>query len=113
MGGWVAVANAMAVALASKRLAVPAGTRGVMVRVSVVAAMKLPSGAGKGVEIAEGPAEPIDPKDRTPPGVVPDWNRILGFKLPTGNLNGKFDLSDIGAKRRRVVSVAVLEERVL
>lgn len=83
--GWEAVATTLRTTLGAQHLKVPKGAKGVLVRVLVEAIMRLPSGATQKVTVA--------PKD-------------IG-------VGGTFDLSDIGAKPSRVVSVRIVEERRL
>jgi len=83
--GWESVGSALRAALGGQKLKVPSGAKGVLVKVLVEAAMKLPSGATQLITVA-------------PQGI---------------GVGGKFDLSDIGAKRSRVVAVRIVEERRL
>jgi hypothetical protein len=83
--GWELVGSTLRATLGAQKLRVPAGAKGVLVKVLVEAMMKLPSGATQKLSVG-----------------------------PSGlGVGGKFDLSDIGAKPARVVAVRVLDERRL
>lgn len=79
---WKRVATGLDQSMAGRPLKVPGGAAGVSVRVKVEASMKLPSGAKK----------PLTP--------------FIG----AGSVGAEFDVADIGAKPKRMVSVHIVSE---
>jgi hypothetical protein len=101
---WSDFAHEVARQMGSKRLKVPPGARGVHTRIRVRAARVLPSGGSPSVS-----AGVVDPE-----GCTGDQGLSRKcFDGPIRQVGGRFDLSDVGAKPRRVVHVRVEEESPL
>jgi hypothetical protein len=112
--------------VAKKRLRVPAGTGGLVVRLALSSRIELPSGARSGAPVAlehvplvgedgklsrlEAPRELNQMPDATGAGVpgVP----AVRQGVPVGP-GGRGDLADVGAVSRRVVHVSIVDERPL
>ena len=91
MQGWQDVATRMFNALAEKRIHLPHGAKGMVMRVEVTSKVVYPSGASHPITAQLG--GPVDPSSPS---------------LPL--FSGSFDLSDIGTHPMRVVGSRVLSE---
>jgi hypothetical protein len=107
---WSDVARELAKLVSSKRLHVPPGARGVRTRLEIVAERALPSG------------EKLETKAGAVPDDVPGGDRVCEGTgstrrctggSPVGTTQTLGDLSNIGARRSRIVHVQVLSEQTL
>jgi hypothetical protein len=101
--GWEDVAAEIRRSMAHKRLRVPAGARGVRAHVRIVAERSLPSGERTSVRPGAAPDEVCESSGPT--------RRCTAGMPGAGGTWG--DLSNIGAKRSRVVHVQLLDEMLL
>jgi hypothetical protein len=126
---WTLVAKDAIARLASRRMRVSPGRRGVVLQIQVNSRIALPSGHDPGVEVTVGPflvqrgqgprsarLEFLVPAPRAPEETMETRGRSGGLPSPGGGLNlvsTDIDPVDLGAKGRRVVHAHTVEEKVL
>ena len=107
---WSAVTRELVKLVSSKRLHVPPGARGVRTTLSIVAERALPAGEKR---ISAPGAVPDDVPQAEPVCDGEGLARRCAGGMPLGTTQTIGDLSNIGARRSRIVHVRVLGETTL
>jgi len=103
---WNDVARELMKAMGSKRMRVPRGAAGVRARIRITAERSLPSGDHS----ASSPgAVPDDAPGSDPACAGKGWSRKCQAGMPVG-ASTTFDISNLGARRSRIVHVQVVAE---
>ncbi len=109
ISAWSDVAREIAKTMASKRMHVPHGAAGVRARIRVRAERALPSGEQRAPTPG---AVPDDAPGSEPQCAGKGWSRKCQGGMPVG-ASTTFDISNIGARRSRIVHVQILSEAPL